>query len=277
MNFDEVEQGPGIRRCNADLLENKECLKRVQEDLLNKLNENTNGWNPHVKLDYAKMNLRNTLIAEGRVKARKDKSTLFYVTQEVNQLSDKLDKLLVKANGDRNADIKELLNEIDNIKESIDIANIELEDIKKKQAERLIFRSKVKWAEEGEKSTKYFLNLIKERQSKLQIRKLISNGNMVTKQDEISKMISKFYKDLYAKQPELKKLKDKQTGMFNNLPKLSPTDKEAIKLPLTQNELYTALMTCDESAPGPDGITYGVYKKNMGRLWTTNIQFMGLQ
>jgi len=261
MNFDEIEQGPGIRRCNADLLENKECLKRVQEDLLNKLNENTNGWNPHMKLDYAKMNLRNTLIAEGRVHARKDKSTLFYVTQEINQLSDKLDKLLIKANAKNNTDIKELLIEIDNIKESIDIANVELEDIKKKHAERLIFRSKVKWAEEGEKSTKYFLNLIKERQAKLQIRKLTSNGINVTKQDEISKMISKFYKELYAKQPELKKLKDDQSGMFNNLPELSATEKEAIKLPLTLNEMYNALMTCDESAPGPDGITYGVYKK----------------
>jgi hypothetical protein len=47
----------------------------------------------------------------------------------------------------------------------------------------LLFQSRAKWDEEGEKSTKYFLNLVKERQNKKLIRKITSNGVTTFKQD----------------------------------------------------------------------------------------------
>ena len=47
-------------------------------------------------------------------------------------------------------------------------------------------RSRIKWIESGEKSTKYFLNLEKSRQTKKSIINLYdSNGNLLTNQDEI--------------------------------------------------------------------------------------------
>jgi hypothetical protein len=52
--------------------------------------------------------------------------------------------------------------------------------------------------------------------------------------------------------------------MFENLPKLKEEEVNMLKQPITMEELEMALNTCEESAPGPDGITYGVYKKT----WT---------
>jgi hypothetical protein len=52
--------------------------------------------------------------------------------------------------------------------------------------------------------------------------------------------------------------------MFRNLPKLSKESSDKIKEDITENELKEALKTCNESAPGPDGLTYGIYKKLWG-------------
>jgi len=86
------------------------------------------------------------------------------------------------------------------------------------------------------------------------IRKIISNGVVHYKQDEISKAISNFYKDLYKKQIDVKSPDDNK--LFKDLPTLSTDQKEFLNTPLSINELRATLNTCDESAPGPDGITY---------------------
>jgi ATP-dependent Clp protease ATP-binding subunit ClpC len=93
-----------------------------------------------------------------------------------------------------------------------------IENLKKEESKRLIFRSKAKWVEEGEKSTKYFLNLLKDRQKKMLIRKITSNGTTHFKQDEISKAIQKFYEGLYKENANVKKtaLNDK---FLKDLPK----------------------------------------------------------
>jgi len=94
----------------------------------------------------------------------------------------------------------------------------------------------------------------------MQIRKIISNGVTYYKQDEISKAISNFYRDLYKKQTDLKPI-HKDDEMLKNLPKLNDQEKNDISKPLTITELNSTLFSCQESAPGPDGISYNVYKK----------------
>jgi len=93
----------------------------------------------------------------------------------------------------------------------------------------------------------------------MQIRKIISNGKVYYRQDEISKAISNFYKELYKKQENLEKTEVKD-NIFEGLPKLNDTEKTELEKPVTINELYNTLSTCRESAPGPDGISYEVYK-----------------
>jgi hypothetical protein len=48
---------------------------------------------------------------------------------------------------------------------------------------------------------------------------------------------------------------------YENCPKLSDVQSEDLEKELTLNDLIEALSTCKESAPGPDGIPYIVYKK----------------
>ncbi len=199
------------------------------------------------------------MLKEGKIKSRIDKNRLELSNSEINKLKTHLDTKLIEFGIDPSLDQQEKLT---NLKDAIEIAELEISDLKEQEAKRLFFKSRAKWAEEGEKSNKYFLNLLKERQKRMQIRKIVSNGNTFYKQDEISKAIHNFYRELYKKQ-NVNPL-DPNNEMFNNLPKLNETDKNALESPLTLDELHQTLLTCGESAPGPDGITYDTYKN----LWS---------
>jgi hypothetical protein len=187
---------------------------------------------------------------------------LLHTNIEIGRLEKQRDLLLVRLSDARSDDeAASLTKNIDKLAVSIDIAKEPLESLKKEESERLIFRSRAKWSEDGEKSTKYFFNLIKERQARMTIRKIISNGITLHNKDEITKAIETFYKQLYEKQPNLKP--PHESDFLQDLPQLSDNQRNNLEQPVTLAELENALKTCKESAPGYDGITYGIYKQ----LW----------
>ena len=60
-------------------------------------------------------------------------------------------------------------------------------------------RSKCEWYEHGEKSTKFFLNLEKQRDVQSRIRKLIVEEKEITYLEEISQNIKAFYETLFKR------------------------------------------------------------------------------
>ena len=176
-------------------------------------------------------------------------------------LNTKLDSLLSKlesctVNANTNDNHIKLLREIDSFKEAINISEELISEIKETESKKMIFRSRTKWAEEGEKSSKYFLNLIKSNQNKTIISNINVNNKTFHKQEEIKTKIKDFYQNLYSK----KEPTQTHHTFFSNLPQLSQSDQDMLETDLSINEIYLALMTCKESAPGPDGIPYKVYK-----------------
>ena len=70
----------------------------------------------------------------------------------------------------------------------------ELENVRREKIKGIIVRSRVRWAEEGEKPTKYFCSV----ESRNYINKTISrvekdNGQIVTKQENILLEVIQFY------------------------------------------------------------------------------------
>ena len=212
---DSLKFGPGLPRVNATLLDDAEIKIRIINEVKNELINS----NPHETLDHYKYLLRKNMLREGKIKMKKEKTSLELSNAELDKLKTKLDRLLIKnLDEDLNlAEKKELKKEISNLKEGIEIASEPINKLKDEESKRLIFRSRAKWAEEGEKSNKYFLNLVKERQKRMQIRKIVSNGITYHTQDEISKAINQFYKNLYKKQDNLKPI-DENDSLFQNLP-----------------------------------------------------------
>jgi len=254
-----IDFGPGIIRANSEILNDPEICNKIKNELRSELNNNIFN-NPHSKLDYAKMILRNKILIEGKKLNRNVKTNHYFCNQEVERLTKALDHELSKHNIIKcKLHNNNCFKKIDALREGLEIAKVELEEHKALEAKKLIFRSRAKWAEKGEKSNKYFMNLLKERQRKMQIRKITSNGVTYIRQNEISKAISSFYKDLYSKQKTTPI--DHNNDLFKNLPQINEKDKKELQKVITLTELTKTLKTCKESAPGPDGITYRTYEK----------------
>lgn len=121
-----------------------------------------------------------------------------------------------------------------------------------------IVRSRARWVEEGEKSTKYFLNLEKRNKSLSVIYKLVDeNDNVLVGNDDILHYIRDFYASLYtsnACNPD---------PFFVDLPP-QPTRNEnvlASEGDLTLHECFQALMAMkNDKTPGSDGLSSNFYK-----------------
>jgi hypothetical protein len=130
--------------------------------------------------------------------------------------------------------------------------------IKKVIEEKNTFTNKAYWYEHGEKSNKYFLNLNKPRQPNKLISRIKNGEEEFGGQEKVSKCITEFYRELYKEHP---REKNEDVNFYENCPKLSEEQRVMMDRELNLKELQEALSTCKDSAPGPDGIPYTVYKK----------------
>ena len=143
----------------------------------------------------------------------------------------------------------------------------EYENIIKIKTNGILVRSKAQWHEEGEKNTKYFLNLEKRNYNKKYIKRLINDNNEeITDPKLILEEEKLFYKKLYSS-----KLKKSETDKYQescmyflydqDIPKLSQADKDAIETELSIPEIAKALNDLpNNKSPGPDGLTTNFYK-----------------
>jgi len=85
LEMTDIKFGPGIQRCNSELLNDDEVLRKCQDTLTNELQLIPNHWNPHQTLDFIKMKTREILLAEGRLKMKEKKSALTSTYQTGNR------------------------------------------------------------------------------------------------------------------------------------------------------------------------------------------------
>ena len=141
-------------------------------------------------------------------------------------------------------------------------AKQEWEQLENVKAEGVLFRSKMKWVEMGEKNTKFFLNLEKKNFNQKYIRQLIvQNSTEVTKPDQILEEQRKYYENLYSS--KLYDVSDNSLEFFNSKTQktLSSLEKELCDTPLTLQEIGQALKQLqNDKTPGMDGFTTNFYK-----------------
>ncbi len=125
-------------------------------------------------------------------------------------------------------------------------------------------RSRIRWIEEGEKNTKYFLNLEKANASSGVITALKdANSELQTNQNEIINILHNYYSHLYSKKFDISSVTEYIHRFCNDIdiPQLCERDRESCEGPATYEELEFALKHLNiSSAPGSDGLTLPFYK-----------------
>ena len=126
----------------------------------------------------------------------------------------------------------------------------------------LIIRSRVRWLEEGEKSSKYFCNLENRSWQKKNINKLKDNiNNLITDSKDILNNIHDFYSKLYSV-PNNTFSNDACETYLNNItiPELQEDDKQFLETPLSKSELFNVVKSMKlNKTPGLDGLPVEFY------------------
>ena len=144
------------------------------------------------------------------------------------------------------------------------IAQKELETFYEKKVEGIIIRSRARWYEHGERSSKYFLNLEKGNHVKKHIRRLCINGLLTTDPLKILNEPKCFYQELYQSINRTSNNSEKISSFLDNptIPKLSETDKNSCEGKISAGECYKLLESFQNNkTPGNDGIPIEFYKK----------------
>ena len=250
-----ITKGPGISRLNVNLLDNVQLANDIKGQIKEMIDQIPTDWNPHTKLEYVKVAIRSVFANVGGVHNRERNLEIRDIEEQINRLNGTKERELLKDK------VNEVL--VDKIDEANRELGAELEILRKKYSEDLAFKSGVKWYEEGEKSNRYFLGLMKAKARRKLIEEISDGEGFVYRgQANVTKCITEFYKKLYSKVVNhVRNYTD--VDFFKLCPKLDEESRKDLDRDITIGELFNTLKNCKESAPGPDGITYKIYR----HLW----------
>jgi len=203
--------------------------------------------NPNVLWDALKCTLAGVCIEYCVRKKRERKGVK-------DKLMDDIEKVKIQINDDPSNEV--LISQLDKME-------AELNKILDFETKGLIIRSRTRWMEEGEKSSKYFCNLEKRSSEKKCIFKIKDeSGNVISKQADILKEIHQYYHKLYSVTNDVVNSYDNNEEFLKSIdiPKLSTESKNLLDKPISMKEMYDALLSMKQNkTPGYDGFPTEFY------------------
>ena len=239
----EIPRGRGFWKFNCQLLHDSEYIDIIKNTIKD-ISAINKGADPHLMWETLKVAIRSSTI---EFASRKKKSKENIVTALEHRLH-RLEQLLQKQHSEN---IEKSVNEI---REELDIHIAE-------KTRGSMIRSRARWVEEGEHSSKYFFNLEKRNYNTKTMKGLRKKDNTITSDTkEILNELVRFYKHLYSS-----RFKEDQPSfqVFENLegPKVIEDDRVALNGPIRENEILQALKSCkNNKTPGSDGLPAEFYK-----------------
>ena len=133
----------------------------------------------------------------------------------------------------------------------------DLDEMQFEKTKGVMFRTKARWHELGERNTKFFYNLEKTRYNSKVCSKLIDdNGVLITRMDEVMELQEKYYTDLYKKDSSIVFQVNNNTGI-----PVPEETKTSMNMPFTLQELGNAMKQLKSGkTPGISGLTAEYYK-----------------
>ena len=237
VEFEPNERGAGYWKMNTSILHNADFLKLMEEELRSSINSSINK-KPTELWEILKERIKKTTQRFTRENKSKEKLIIGQLSEKVNEYEERLplqedeDKLYM----DTKAELEELVME---------------------RITGVMFRCKANWYELGERNTKYFYTLEKEKYNAKTCYKMINEdtGNILSKHSIIEYQ-RQYYQTLYSED------KDVEFNMSNTYGIKVPSGiKEQQEVQLTLGNLAEAVKDMNNNkTPGSDGIPVDFYK-----------------
>ena len=234
-------------RLNPELLNAKTFKETFMQEYSRQVQSIPGSWNPHQVLEFHKCAMRSVYIEVNRDYRSKQRTDYDFVKEDLHSHIASLEG----CKGDT-AKANRLMEKINRLKAEITRMNLE-------RGTNLANKLKTKWYNEGERSNKYFLALLRRKEANGQLTKLTIDNREVTEPTEIEKHVTDFYCTLYNQQEE-NYLENERDSLLERMEILTEDEKEKLIRPLTLDSLYKTLRDTNDSCPGPDGIPYSYLK-----------------
>ena len=167
----------------------------------------------------------------------------------------------------------------DTLFDQLQILESKLNTISEFETKGLITRSRSRWMEEGEKSTKYFCNLEKRTWQKKCINRVKKGDTLICNQKDVMVEIQNYFQNLYSN-PNADQSISNDIELFLEgieIPKLSDEDKQIIDQPITKQELYNTLVSMKlNKTPGFDGLPvefYIVFWPDISEMYLNSLNY----
>ena len=248
MHIDKIpfQRGPGFWKLNTSLTEDPDFLAILSVQVDDFLNSHNHIEYPK-KFELLKTDIKNCAIKYSKTNKKKHNDRQTTLEHKIDDISEKL-----VSNPKSEQLNKELMQ-----------AKQELELIHLNKAKGAQLRSRIKWIEEGEKNTKYFLGLEKSKGKANTITELKRENEKIKNPLNILNEIKTYYSTLYTKNPNITDTDKKLEDFLKNIdhPVLSAEDKELCDSEIFLDEMSNALSKLNnDSAPGSDGLPVSLYK-----------------
>ncbi len=240
-SLDEPKLGCGHWKLNVSLLSDKEYTQKMKENINSWKEKYKSITDKNLKWELLKYEIRKLSISFSKQKMRERRNRKETLESDLARL----ESLEYRNN--------------ENIYQEIDRRKEELNQIYQEEAEGAIVRSRVQWAEEGEKSTAYFFDLEKTNSRKKNIKKLEYNGKEIVNQSMILECIEEFYKTLYKQE---KVAIDHNLFYQPQIPTLNADEQTKCEGLVTIEECSDIISRIAKNkTPGNDGLPIEFYRE----------------
>ena len=262
LEFSAFKNGKGLYKLNTSLLKDHDYINIISQEI-NSTIEEYQSLNSHLLWDMVKLNIKETSQQYSRYKSRE----LFLAENSAKLKLSKLETLLIDSPHDANLNVQ------------IDVCKKEFELFELQKARGAQVRSRIRYAEQGEKNTRFFLNMERFRSCSNTITKLtVSSGLTTSKENEILEEIrTKFMQRYNSSIPDYNNISDSMDDYIDslNIPSLSQAEQTLCDEEITIEELEQAVNCMNsDSAPGADGLPAEFYKVFWSHLKSPLLKYL---
>ena len=239
------QRGSGFWKFNTSLLSDLEYLKFMNA-FLDDFKSMCDGLEIKRKWELLKFEIARMTKEFAKQRTCDRELLIAQLSENIVKIEDNLDK-----KNDR-----QTLNILENSK-------IELDQLMKEKTKGTIFRSKARWQDLGEKSSKYFFALEKSKYNSKTCNVLIDDdNNFVTDPGKILEMQRRFYQKLYSRDSKVNFTIENTENIS-----ISPKQNSAVDEKISFEEFAIALKQMKNSkCPGPDGIPCDFWKTFFAKI-----------
>ena len=239
------KRGPGLWKLNTSLLEKSEFVNKINSTIEKALVKATSEeYDKCMKWEFVK----SVTVRECQ-RLSKERANKFRMDFEKIQQS--LEKLKIELCDQNNTQVQ-----IDALNSRIEETEMQMGKFLQYKLKGTQIRSRAKWYEEAEKSTKFFFGLERVRSNNKNIRQLICEDNSITR--DLKKILleqKKFYAKLYTNNPEVAFHFTNENATIHNV-----QQKAEIDQPFTFEQFSAALKSMARNkTPGSDGLPCEFY------------------